>query len=149
MHDCVSTPPEEPPETKVFLEISEFKAGRDKALFTGWMFASSPGINAMEHPVLIFGCLPVRPKTVWCLLVKSAAGKRGPRRGFKPVINLSCQGIFPASEYHIRGAEIFIRQKFFEKRNGRLNAINGKSPKARLRRIKHASRCQHGQSACR
>ena len=51
MHDCISTPPEEPPETKAFLEISEFKAGRDKALFTGWMFASSPGINAMEHPV--------------------------------------------------------------------------------------------------
>ena len=51
MHDCISTPPEEPPETKAFLEISEFKSGRDKALFTGWMFASSPGINAMEHPV--------------------------------------------------------------------------------------------------
>ena len=51
MHDCISTPPEEPPETRAFLEISEFKAGRDKALFTGWMFASSPGINAMEHPV--------------------------------------------------------------------------------------------------
>jgi hypothetical protein len=61
MHDCVSTPPEEPPETKAFLEISEFKAGRDKALFTGWMFASSPGINAMEHPV--FDIWPLACKT--------------------------------------------------------------------------------------
>ena len=61
MHDCISTPPEEPPETKAFLEISEFKAGRDKALFTGWMFASSPGINAMEHPV--FDIWPLACKT--------------------------------------------------------------------------------------
>lgn len=51
MHDCISTPPEEPPETKTFLQISEFQAGRDKGLFSGWMFASSPGINALEHPV--------------------------------------------------------------------------------------------------
>ena len=61
MHDCISTPPEEPPETKAFLEISEFKAGRDRALFTGWMFASSPGINAMEHPV--FDIWPLACKT--------------------------------------------------------------------------------------
>lgn len=51
MHDCISAPPEEPPETKTFLQISEFQAGRDKLLFSGWMFASSPGINALEHPV--------------------------------------------------------------------------------------------------
>ena len=61
MHDCISTPPEEPPETKAFLEISEFKAGRDKTLFNGWMFASSPGINAMEHPV--FDIWPLACKT--------------------------------------------------------------------------------------
>ena len=61
MHNCISTPPEEPPETKAFIEISEFKAGRDKALFTGWMFASSPGINAMEHPV--FDIWPLACKT--------------------------------------------------------------------------------------
>lgn len=51
MHDCLSAPPEEPPETRVFLQISEFKLGTDRQLFSGWMFASSPGINALEHPV--------------------------------------------------------------------------------------------------
>lgn len=61
MHDCLSTPPEEPPETKAFLQISEFKAGRDKPLFNGWMFASSPGINAMDHPV--FDIWPLACKT--------------------------------------------------------------------------------------
>ena len=61
MHDCLSTPPEEPPETKAFLQISEFKAGRDKPLFNGLMFASSPGINAMDHPV--FDIWPLACKT--------------------------------------------------------------------------------------
>ena len=51
MRDCISTPPEEPPETKVFLEVYENKAGFDNQLFSGWMFASSPGINGLEHPV--------------------------------------------------------------------------------------------------
>lgn len=51
MHDCLSTPPEEAPETKVFLSILEIKNGEEKPLFSGWMFASSPGISALEHPV--------------------------------------------------------------------------------------------------
>ena len=51
MHDCISTPPEEPPETKVFLSILEIKNGTEKPLFSGWMFASSPSIQALEHPV--------------------------------------------------------------------------------------------------
>ena len=51
MHDCISAPPEEPPETRSFLQVSEFKLGTDRQLFSGWMFASSPGIHALEHPV--------------------------------------------------------------------------------------------------
>lgn|GEM_PF-580774 len=51
MQDCISTPPEEPPETKSFLQVSEFKNGADRSLFSGWMFASSPGIHALEHAV--------------------------------------------------------------------------------------------------
>ena len=51
MQDCISTPPEEPPETKVFLSILEIKNGTEKPLFSGWMFASSPSIQALEHPV--------------------------------------------------------------------------------------------------
>lgn len=51
MHDCISAPPEEPPETRTFLQVSEFKLGTDRQLFSGWMFASTPGIHALEHPV--------------------------------------------------------------------------------------------------
>ncbi len=49
---CVRTPPEEPPESTVYLDISEVRQGeRAVDLFHGWMFASSPGLNALEHPV--------------------------------------------------------------------------------------------------
>jgi hypothetical protein len=49
---CLKRPPEETPETSVFLEISEMgEAEENLPLFTGWMFASSPAINALEHPV--------------------------------------------------------------------------------------------------
>ena len=49
---CDRTPPEERPESTAFLEIDELKTGEEPAvLFTGWMFASSPAVNAIEHPV--------------------------------------------------------------------------------------------------
>jgi hypothetical protein len=49
---CLKRPPEETPETSSFLEIREKPEGEDELLlFMGWMFASSPGLNALEHPV--------------------------------------------------------------------------------------------------
>ena len=49
---CDRTPPEEPPESKAFLDIYEARQGEERAdLFHGWMFASSPALNALEHPV--------------------------------------------------------------------------------------------------
>ena len=48
---CKTTPPEEPPETSVYLEIDESRENKTERLFSGWMFASSPGLNGLEHPV--------------------------------------------------------------------------------------------------
>ena len=49
---CAKRPPEEPPETTAFLEIRDLRPGQPPIrLFTGWMFASSPALNALEHPV--------------------------------------------------------------------------------------------------
>lgn len=59
---CRVRPPEETPETSVFVEIAEAasESGHDlQRLFSGWMFASSPGLNALEHPVYdvwVIGC---------------------------------------------------------------------------------------------
>lgn len=49
---CDKRPPEEPPESAAFLEISEGREGKPRVeLFNGWMFASSPALSAMDHPV--------------------------------------------------------------------------------------------------
>jgi hypothetical protein len=64
---CFSRPPEEEPKTTSFVEVEE--VGTDKSakrIFAGWMFAESPGLNAVEHPVYdvwLTGCFdPNAPK---------------------------------------------------------------------------------------
>jgi len=49
---CDKRPPEETPESASFVDIWERRPGeKPKGLFSGWMFASSPALNALEHPV--------------------------------------------------------------------------------------------------
>ncbi len=49
---CYTRPPTETPNTDAFLEIDEITLqGEVRRLFTGWMFASSPGLHAVEHPI--------------------------------------------------------------------------------------------------
>ena len=63
---CRPRPPEEPPETFAFLEITDQKRGGAlEKVFSGWMIASSPGWNALEHPVYdvwVVGCKTVTIK---------------------------------------------------------------------------------------
>lgn len=67
---CYQAPPEEVPESAAFLRIASTQPvavetmevaveakpatpgeGENPILFSGWMYASSPGLNALEHPV--------------------------------------------------------------------------------------------------
>ncbi|PPD26441.1 MAG: hypothetical protein CTY20_14380 [Hyphomicrobium sp.] len=49
---CYSRPPTEQPKTTTFVEVDEIQLdGTQKRVFAGWMFAESPGLNAVEHPV--------------------------------------------------------------------------------------------------
>ncbi len=49
---CYSRPPTETPKTTAFVEVSELRSdAAPKKIFAGWMFADSPGLNAVEHPV--------------------------------------------------------------------------------------------------
>ena len=49
---CRKRPPEETPETTAFLEVVDDKPGEPPRLvFSGWMFASSPALSALEHAV--------------------------------------------------------------------------------------------------
>jgi hypothetical protein len=49
---CYTRPPTETPNTDGFLEVDEVTLqGEVKRIFTGWMFAASPGLHAVEHPI--------------------------------------------------------------------------------------------------
>jgi hypothetical protein len=49
---CHTRPPTEPERTTAFVEIDEITLSNEiQRLFTGWMFAASPGLHAVEHPV--------------------------------------------------------------------------------------------------
>jgi hypothetical protein len=74
---CVKRPPEEPPETAAFLEIDEVRAEagspggggsasasiESKRVFSGWMFASSPAVSAMEDPIYDINVLDCKGET--------------------------------------------------------------------------------------
>jgi hypothetical protein len=48
---CYTRPPTENPLTSAFIEVDELLLdGSAKRIFTGWTFAESPGIHAVEHP---------------------------------------------------------------------------------------------------
>ena len=52
VRDCEKSPPEDTPESAAFVEIDETRPGETEiGVFSGWMFASSPALSALEHPV--------------------------------------------------------------------------------------------------
>lgn len=58
---CRTTLPEEtPPEATAYLLVEELHPGANSTpVFSGWMFASSPALSAMEHPIYdiwVIGC---------------------------------------------------------------------------------------------
>jgi hypothetical protein len=69
---CYSRTPTEPPKTTGFVEVDELLLdGKEKRIFSGWMLAESPGLNAVEHPVF----------DVWlteCIAPQRAASPRQP-----------------------------------------------------------------------
>ncbi|MBS0282571.1 MAG: DUF2155 domain-containing protein [Proteobacteria bacterium] len=64
---CYSTPASETPETSAFLQIEDHRPDQAaKRVFSGWMYASSPGLNGMEHPlydVWVINCSNGAPNT--------------------------------------------------------------------------------------
>jgi len=72
---CYSRPPTELPKTTTFVEVDEVQLdGKEKRIFTGWMFAESPGIFGVEHPTL----------DVWlseCQTPQKATAQKAPEPG--------------------------------------------------------------------
>ncbi len=63
---CYNRPINERPLTSGFVEVEEVLLNNElKRIFTGWMFASSPGLHAVEHPVF----------DVWLTSCKTESGE--------------------------------------------------------------------------
>jgi hypothetical protein len=49
---CYSRPPTDAPQTDAFAQVDEIDEQKKiKRIFSGWMFADSPGLNGVEHPI--------------------------------------------------------------------------------------------------
>ncbi len=49
---CMARPPEETPENTAFVDVVDNYDGKNPVnIFKGWMFSSSPALNAVEHPI--------------------------------------------------------------------------------------------------
>ena len=65
---CYSTPPSETPETAAFVQIEDHRPDQPgRRVFSGWLYASSPGLNGVEHPlydVWVISCNNAPPAAV-------------------------------------------------------------------------------------
>lgn len=72
---CNTRPPTKQPLTSAFVEIDETQLDTtEKRIFTGWMFAESPGLHAVEHPVF----------DVWLTSCKTLAAETSQGNSWKP-----------------------------------------------------------------
>ncbi len=81
---CYTRDPSEAPRTSTFVEIDEVLFdGTERRIFSGWMFAESPGLNPLVHPVFdvwLTGCSqPKRP-------VASRPGPAGTEASGQPAL---------------------------------------------------------------
>jgi hypothetical protein len=86
---CYTRPPTEATNTDAFVEVDEVTLqGEVKRIFTGWMFASSPGLHAVEHPIydvwLIDCAQPAGGSVAQTAPPAPAAGVAAPAPGKKP-----------------------------------------------------------------
>jgi hypothetical protein len=76
---CYSTPLSEPPETTAFLQIEDHRPDQDaRAVFSGWMLASSPSLNGLQHPlydVWVINCATNQPGQILPAIASTATVK--------------------------------------------------------------------------
>jgi hypothetical protein len=79
---CYSRLPIEPPKTSTFVEIDEILLdGKEKRIFSGWMFAESPGLHAVEHPVFDVWLTECAEPTQPAAVAQSPGRRRGAADG--------------------------------------------------------------------
>jgi len=80
---CLTSPATDQPKTTSFVQVEETQLdGSETRIFSGWMFAQSPGLNAVEHPVFdvwLTGCKGPAERTVGSQVdAGAAAGEAAP-----------------------------------------------------------------------
>ena len=77
---CYTTPEIETPETVAFVQIDDHRPDQpQRRVFSGWMYASTPGLHGLEHPLYdawVITCKAIRPGDTVVI---------GPTRSIKPV----------------------------------------------------------------
>jgi hypothetical protein len=78
---CYKRPPEETPEVNGFIQIDDkhVKDAKAARVFSGWMFASSPGLHGLEHPtydVWLIDCKASTPEIDFGSAPKAPAPKQ-------------------------------------------------------------------------
>lgn len=90
---CYTRPPTESPNTTAFIEVDEVTLdNKFRRIFTGWTFAASPGLHAIEHPIYdvwLVDCkggseLIAEPKDQDAVPAVAAREQRGRRREERP-----------------------------------------------------------------
>jgi hypothetical protein len=83
---CYTRPPTETPNTDGFVEVDEITLkGETRRIFTGWMFAASPGLHGVEHPIYdvwLVDCRRDAPN-----LAAGAAASSAPANATPPAVN--------------------------------------------------------------
>lgn len=78
---CYTTPENETPETVAFVQIDDKRPDQPERhrVFSGWMYASTPGLHGLEHPLYdawVMTCKAIKPGDTVVI---------GPTRSIKPV----------------------------------------------------------------
>lgn len=86
---CLTSPATDQPKTTTFVQVDETQLdGSEARIFSGWMFAQSPGLNAVEHPVFdvwLTGCKGPANATVGNQVdAGAAAGEAAPTPAPRP-----------------------------------------------------------------
>jgi hypothetical protein len=104
---CYTRPPTETPNTDAFIEVDEVTLqGEIKRIFTGWTFASSPGLHAVEHPIydvwltdcknpVVAAVAPPEPPPPAATPAPAPAKPSAPKRSTNAAPRPAPQGIFP------------------------------------------------------
>lgn len=89
---CYTRPQTESPQTDAFVQVDEITLNNEvRRIFSGWMYAASPGLHAVEHPVY----------DVWLTNCKLASSVPPPDDYSGPPV----QGVVPDGEDPLAGPD--------------------------------------------